>query len=226
MHYLSKGAATTPDDSLERAAVEAYRLQKQQQSQASGYDIITQWQGGIVSLVPTPNHWPGTITPYSSGAIDTLNHYVHILVGGKGAPTKTVMNATLDWLQENRALPKLAEISEDMIEEFDHGLTHGQFDSDALKRLFCLFKQHRHTFVGSPCYPESIVSILEAIPDCDSNWSFKTTGAGGEDALILLGPKEILPGVLEHLHPFGWELSPFQFSSVGSQIDFSHEVNL
>src|SRR5690606_638539 len=71
----------------------------------------------------------------------------------------------------------------------------------------------RRVFRGSPHEPRELLSALEALPGIDETWSIKTTGAGGEDALLLFGDDEAVKPALRVLHARGWEALPVAFAS-------------
>ena len=76
----------------------AYSRQLVDQGSASGYDIITQLFGGLVVMTKSKDKWPEKA--FSLEAVD-FNDWIHVIVGGKGAPTGSQMGSTSTWLKEN-----------------------------------------------------------------------------------------------------------------------------
>lgn len=163
----------------------AYSIQKVLQNSASGYDILTQWLGGLVRMKPD-KEWPGlwhreTVLP------STLHSFIHPYAGGKGAPTSLVMNATLAWLAEGERKKQLLDLSSQLTKSFTKFLI--KLSAENFSDLLLKNYQHRLFFSSAPHFPHNIVNELEKLPACDKKWTFKTSGAGGEDAIILIGSK-------------------------------------
>ncbi len=213
-NYLSNPSQADP---LLDAQALAYDLQKSHQKNASGYDILTQHHGGLIRYQPNSRQWPGKVTKIKCSDNIYLNDEVHILVGGKGAPTKKVMNDTLLWLQESKRFEALQKASEQLIERFQKVL-----ESDCIKGiakdLTPYVKQQRRCLEDSPHYPSQVAQTLMRIEGCDKTWSYKTTGAGGEDALLIFANRDVLDLILKGLSREGWHLSPYGFSNKGSEI--------
>ncbi|MBC62360.1 MAG: hypothetical protein CMP11_07880, partial [Zetaproteobacteria bacterium] len=81
------------------AAKSAFLDQKFLQSNASGYDIITQLHGGVIVTSPLQEAWPGKINKLSVNE-NRVRNFLHIYLGGKGSQTKKVLNDTHQWLKD------------------------------------------------------------------------------------------------------------------------------
>ena len=71
----------------------------------------------------------------------------------------------------------------------------------------------------SPVFPRSVSQILGPLRGLGKTWSFKTSGAGGEDALILFGPEEAVEQPGEMLRSKGWKKLQAQFPADGIQLE-------
>ena len=60
--------------------------------------------------------------------------------------------------------------------------------------------------------------MLESLDGFESDWTFKTTGAGGEDAILLFGKKHIIDAVVERVEALGWRLFDGSFSELGAHL--------
>jgi mevalonate kinase len=183
----------------------AFQDQKRFQTLASGYDIITQALGGLVCVSFSDLAWPSTCFKASSPHLEKVKIYV----GGKGAPTKPTAISTAKWLNQNVKKEDLLEKSEDLVEAW--------FDSNIVN-LLKKIELHRELFKESPSFPASLEMALSPFQD-RSRWTWKTTGAGGEDAILLIGdpPKE----AVQSLNQLGWYPSKYQFSEFGLSYDHS-----
>jgi hypothetical protein len=62
----------------------------------------------------------------------------------------------------------------------------------------------RTFFLQSPFFPSHIFQDLLTLPGLDSTWSIKTSGAGGEDALLVFGLDSEIASVSTCLIAKGW----------------------
>lgn len=217
---LKRGEPSRSVAELWPAAREALRLQRNAQKQASGYDIATQLVGGLALFTPSPeiDEWPASCStlPDKRG-LEALNALVHVYVGGRGAPTGRVTTETLAWLGERGLLHRVHAATEDLIEDFHRALAEPE-DPRRLAALARAVQAHRRIFGASPHFPAALAAALEALPDEGRSWSFKTTGAGGEDALLLIGPEVETQPAATLLEAAGWRRLPTPFTAVGTAI--------
>lgn len=215
------------------AARHAWILQRDSQALASGYDLATQLTGGLVTFRnpsaqrpllagPTendPDQWPIEITRHTR-LLEPARELAHPFVGGRGAPTGKVTGETLVWLDQTGRLEALMQASEELIDAFYAALSE-RFDASAQAYLIAAAREHRSLFVGAPHYPEAIVAALAQLPGFDRTWSFKTTGAGGEDAVLLIGEPTCLALATETLYRMGWDRLPARFATDGARVGSS-----
>jgi mevalonate kinase len=216
-----KTLASGQKDTYWEEAQEAYNLQKKSQSQASGYDIVTQYVGGLTMLTPDTNRdvptWPGRVTVFPSSAVAKLNRIVHVFVGGKGAPTTTTIKSTLSWLKEKDLLGELNSASENLIAAFQAALQ----DNDGDEKLSTLIKAvcaHRSIFADAPSFPKSLLIALKQVDGFGKDFSFKTTGAGGEDSVLLIGLQKHIEDACKVLAKQGWSKIDSPFSESGIEV--------
>ncbi len=77
---------------------------------------------------------------------------------------------------------------------------------------------HRQLFTGAPHFPQALAVALSEVDGCDLTWSFKTTGAGGEDALLLVGLEADLRAPAAVLKTLGWRRLRAGFESAGARV--------
>jgi mevalonate kinase len=204
------------------AAINAFKLQKAAQKNASGYDIATQLQGGLVFFTPplasAEPSWPNGLKNGTTSQQRSLNDLIHIYVGGSGAPTGIVMSDTIAWLDSEARWPMVQDLSVGLVEAFAVALHRGIDDEDALIHLYQAVQKSRQAFTASPHFPHSLAAKLEDVPGCDKSWSFKTTGAGGEDAVLLIGTHEALRAAKELMAAQGWGPLEAAFEQAGTRI--------
>jgi mevalonate kinase len=215
-HILKHGPDTSRPGQIPLAAAEAaYQLQSEGQGIASGYDIATQLVGGLVEFNYefNNNRWTPHWFRHDLGHIAEI---VHVFVGGKGAPTSQTTMTTAAWLEGVNRLEKLIETSENLIDCFNVAI-HWP-DRRHLQRLVQSCGAMRQIFVGSPHFPAEAAETLQTIAGCDQQWSWKTTGAGGEDAIILVGRTADIATATQRLWDLGWHRLDAQFAETGARI--------
>ena len=200
------------------AAERGYRLQKDDQSFASGYDFATQLLGGAVIMHPTlDEHWPGSVGRFSH-LLPSIKKYIHPFIGGTGAPTGSVTKDTVAWMDQENKWSELLECSDRLINTMTAFLLLEQEDQDIARDLFTALKEHRRFFAASPHFPMSLAGALQNATGCDTSWSFKTSGAGGEDAILLFGRDEDITAAASILADNSWAPLPHRFSDQGAEI--------
>lgn len=196
-------------------AKKAYGDQLEYQSKASGYDLITQKVGSLV-LYKRQGPWPESFQKLSP--IEESLKYFHFFVGGSGAPTKKVMKETDLWLIKSGLKQDFYKTTESLTENF-HSFLEGKMSCfDMIPKLM---KKHRQILSQGPHYPDHIEESLSSLAGFDSKWSFKTTGSGGEDALLFFGKVEDLGDVASHLKTFGWKREPWLLDREGLKVSLT-----
>lgn len=197
-------------------ATAAFEQQQQFQKQGSGYDVATQTQGGIVEMRPKAAQWPGMLISHNQ-YITALQDLVHVYVGGRGAPTSATTQSTSQWLKDHHLDTDLFALSEELTTAFLD--LFADTESEArLKTLCQLNKRHREVFRASPHFPIHIAHRLQSIAGCDQTWTFKTTGAGGEDAILLIGWPHSLYAAEQAMREMGWEKLSFKVATDGAVV--------
>lgn len=194
----------------------AWALQSEAQGQASGYDLATQYLGGLVEFQTEylENQWK---PHWFRLPVEHLSDIIHVFVGGSGAPTTTTMQSTGTWLDGGQKVDRLLEVSEVLIDSF---LAFIRFPSKAyFKKLVDSVAAHRGLFGGSPMFPTEIATALAETPGHDGPWTWKPTGAGGEDALLIIGPLESVKPAVTTLYGRGWRRLEADFTEQGIQIE-------
>lgn len=199
----------------------AYSIQRELQNSASGYDILSQWLGGMVRM-KADRQWPGLYHKENLSK-SLLHHFVHPYAGGQGAPTGLVMNATLDWLAVTERQQELLNLSSKMTQSFIKFFSSPC--NENFRNLIDKICQHRKFFAASPHFPHSIASALMQVANCDETWTFKTSGAGGEDAVFLIGPSTEIQAAAQCLankawYPLQYHMCEHGLSSDDSSQDF------
>ncbi len=190
------------------SAQTAWLRQKELQGFASGYDLVTQASGGTVLWSPDYSSWPGSVSKRSS---QWLSQYIHPYVGGRGAPTTQVGGSVRQYLEEQRLWSELMACNENFIRALD---------SERLIDVIHANIAHRSLFEDAPFYPSALRNLLASQANFDRSWSFKTTGAGGEDAILLIGSASEIRTADEVLRNQGWYPLPHSFTDRGSHMSW------
>ena len=181
----------------------AYVDQKSTQGKASGYDIITQCTDGLVkgTIDYDPAKWPGKIENIAAGS--TITNHLSIYVGTTGAPTASLVNKTLEFIESRSLQDKIITASEELIDL----LTSSRFLFKEVRDSIINF---RECFKGSAAYSTRIEHALSSLPGYDELFTWKTTGAGGEDAILVFGPTS--SDLTKALDGLGYKKASFQLS--------------
>lgn len=225
LNYIAKQNNVSELWSDEEVAKQAYLDQKKQQGFASGYDIMTQALGGVLLFRQDELCWPlenNCFTEYK----DWLQNYFHIYVGGKGAPTEKVGGSTLQWLSEHDKKSELSQLMEVLKEEILAAALKSKNDSPFSQLFWSTCRDLRHLFAETSYFPQQIFSGLEEIDGFDCIWTCKTSGAGGEDALLLIGKKSDLFEADRFLRSQGWYSSERKITENGITLRKMREKEL
>ena len=217
MRTLRNGLDSQRASQISAEAVnDAWSMQFEEQGMASGYDIATQYAGGLVefSFQYEENRWR---PHWFKHQLEALPQVVHLFVGGKGAPTTSTMHATSTWLDGGNRIERLIETSENLVDAFLNMIRWPS--NQSLKKLCAAAGAQRLLFAANPMFPVEIAKALADISGLDQTWSWKTTGAGGEDAIMLIGVKDQLTPAIEALAKIGWQPLGVKFGTSGISIE-------
>lgn len=192
----------------------AFTMQKEKQEHASGYDVITQLTGGVVRYDNTGGEWPGKVTPLNPTA--ALPQFVHIFVGGEGAETTSVIRITRAWLQKNDYISRLEHGSAELTAAFSTALLGLNPISE--QRLIKAVAEWRKLFITSPFFPVAVREALADVPGLDRNWSYKTSGAGGADAIIVVGLQPFVDAAIFRLKKINWQRIDYAVEEKGLRL--------
>ena len=190
-----------------RAAREAFALQRAAQGQASGYDLLTQTTGGLVlgragaaAFSPSAESTPWARS-LGSAALARLGGAIELWVGGVGAPTGPTMSRTLAWLEATSRRELLGDANATLVAAFADFAT-GSAPLSAVARA-CHDQQA--VLADAPGMPLALLTATTAaVGQGRSDFAIKTTGAGGEDALLLIGAAASRSLAGAYLHAAGW----------------------
>jgi mevalonate kinase len=214
MRAVSRQERVHSDWEIARWALD---LQRKSQPDASGYDIATQLIGGLLHLefgaIRQEPQWFSRSEKLGDKYVRGLHDKVHFFVGGHGAPTGPVMKNTLAWINQLDLHQEIFNCSERLVTAFEGALPCDRSADDRV--LFEEMGKFRRIFASSPDFPRRIAEQISACKDCDKTWSFKTTGAGGEDALLLAGKKADLREAFAVLKLNGWYPMPYEYTNQG-----------
>lgn len=201
------------------AAKIAFLHQKADQEYASGYDIVTQVFGGLVSFKHESedlNFWPNYAERHGTLANHPLDQFIHLFVSDKGAPTKSTMKDSIMYLDKHHLWDALKGAHQSLYTVLlDSYKTLTPLSLSTQKCIFSLCEDHRKIFKNAPSFPTALDEALSTIKDIHQDWHYKTSGAGGEDAIIVFGSEEHLTNVRQTLNHLGWSLMPYKFGSRG-----------
>ncbi|MBM4252976.1 MAG: hypothetical protein FJ146_13470 [Deltaproteobacteria bacterium] len=220
--------APLAEDELGAVARTALQLQRTAQQQASGYDIATQWMGGIVVSQTSAdiNTWPLALQRLGEGATVRLANFTHVLVGGRGAPTGSAIGTTSRWLRDGGK----GEARSDQLDQINTAINEalwamlGADSALDLHQLTCFkdlvtaTRNHRRLFAGAPGFPSALFAQASQVLGWEERWAMKTTGAGGEDAVLIFGSSDDAAKVAAAVAPLGWHLLPSSFGAQGLRI--------
>jgi mevalonate kinase len=203
-------------EDVNKITYHAFKLQKNYQKHASGYDVLNQSLGGAIVSSPLKNkQWPGNWKAISLK--NNFLNYLHVCVGKKGSATRKTIKQSINIYKK---LINFCTVSEILIDDFVSFLKEPE-SKNILLKLFSSMRNHRELIKQLPSYPKEILAELEYLPGLDSKWSFKPTGAGGLDAILLIGSKDNISAPLKLLEQKRWQLYPIQIDNTGIKIHSS-----
>jgi mevalonate kinase len=199
-------------------ATMSFLEQKNFQKKASGYDIATQAVGGVVQFHPeSPEILDRKSVEKLNVAPEKLASIVQPMVGPEGSSTGALVLETLQWLEKENRFTELDRRNRNLIDAFYTYFSK----SDNLDELILSTSQQRKFFRRAPNFPEWMAEALN-VEGIDKSWSYKLTGAGGEDAVLIVGTADLRrPGEAFFLDR-GWKKLPYQFTSNGLSLE---EIN-
>lgn len=201
----------------------SHRIQREFQSKASGYDIATQFRGGIIEFRNKPDQDLEENSLEKIGVdAGKLNEFIHPVVGTKGAPTKNLLGKTLSWIDAQGLWSEIIDENKQLIESFKNHFASGSVQS--LANLIFHIKMHRRIFEKSPYFPDWLRE-LNSLKNVDKTWSYKLTGAGGEDAILLFGKRDDIKPALQFFYSKGWDEPRFIFAEEGMIVDHQESGN-
>ena len=242
---MSQPKALTPNSREWDMVRFAYRLQKRSQKRASGYDFATQFLGGLVEMSPTSRPkahllatanpqlddeeaairaWPGNVASLDDGlpgVYEKLSESLLILVGGDGAPTAQQMKDVLTTLDTEEKIQALLGVSESL---HDAWLDWFRNKPGSWEHLLAAIGEQRRFFETSRNFPGQFAEAIGALPGMDEVWSYKTTGAGGEDAIIVMAPPILHSDILTAVSKAGWRRAAFRIGPEPTTVSLSQRT--
>ena len=203
----------------------AYNIQKKYQGHSSGYDMVTQMYGGVIEYRCLDNKEESDrvgsrfyeIKPATVG-ID-MNKYIHIFTSSIGSNTSSLIKKTLPFLLDKKK-NEFMKISNDLSMKMLSFLNSSKDDMDLnITRLFDLIEKQQNFFYDMDDYP-NVIKILKNHPLYKKDFIVKTTGAGGSDAILLIGDRDKIENSFSILEQNGWKKMIDPFSKKGVYCEY------
>lgn len=184
-----------------------FNWQRENQKRASGYDFLTEVVGGFVAFESGIVH-KKDIWLYEFNHINTVydkNKYFRLYVGGKGAPTTSTTNRTYAQLKEKNLFISLKKINDKITNETTKFINNYEIKiNNFLYIIKDTFKEHLNIISETDGkLPEKWVSHIISLEGFEKSFNFKSTGAGGEDALLFIGDFDSVPNLDSDLKKIG-----------------------
>ena len=184
---------------LNDCAPVAIQVQKSLQGHASGYDILTQFHGGLVLIQG----------PRARGEAEVLRRYIkpypeiYPFAGGQGSATGPLIQETLKHFEADASFKKdflasSSQLVEALLKHWKDG------NASTRSQVFSINRDHRELSLSVLQAPSALVRSLKSLKGCDRDWTFKTTGAGGEDSLLFFGEEAKLQEAFELMKAESW----------------------
>jgi len=185
------GIRSTSLESYLKDGLIGFGWQKENQKRASGYDFLTQAVGGFVIIDSDSNKNPDNWI-YSYDKINNnqeKNKHIRLYVGGYGSPTATTTNKTYSQLTSSIKLNDLKRANNaitDLVEAF---IMNGNCGiNNLLSNIKDPFEEHYEIMSKTDGrLPDDWVDCIKKIDGYRTFFNFKSTGAGGEDAILFIG---------------------------------------
>ena len=200
-----------------KLAEDAWQLQRRDQSIASGYDVACQLQGGAQLFQLTDGQWPPVMS-----ALDVTPqnwaHWFHLVYNDVGAPTGPLVRSQSEWFAARTLESAWRQLHDQLADTLSH-LARG--DREMLPQALELMAEHRKILESSPANCDEASPILDALPGLNEDWGYKTTGAGGPDALLLVGEPTAVSPAIRSLLDAGWKRLAFTLDTSGATCEWN-----
>lgn len=191
----SNNTLTIAPATLKLACDLARQAQLAFQGHSSGYDVLTQGFGGMLSYRSLANEPTWKYVLDRKDLTQKNIPWLHFAGNKTGAPTKAYVQTGQRFLQE---CPEVRQELTEANQRLQAAILAQLVDQNqALDKLIAAMESQRLCMERMPVYPKFLGQQLSSLPGCGKHWSFKTTGAGGEDLLLFVAE----PRVWEHLQP-------------------------
>lgn len=192
----------------------SYMIQKGYQGQASGYDVITQYHGGILEyqlIGLKDGDLKDQANFYRIEEIQDrvgINNFIHIFSSDASDSTKSTLNYTLNYLKkEKKIFDNLVQKSLALHEELKVFIQTACKDSglidQRLKKIFYLVDKQQSFFSDLKLYPD-IIRRIKKLDGYLDKFCIKTSGAGGKDAFVVFGKIQDIDYLESFMKQEGW----------------------
>ena len=123
------------------------------------------------------------------------------------------MTGTAAWLEASGVKSHFFDLSEKLSASFLGFLKEG--NRSQRKALISSMSKQRKLMSESPFFPIDIERVLMTLPGFDETWSYKTTGSGGEDALLFFGSLQDIAIAEKALSQFFWSRDNWEIERKG-----------
>ncbi|MFK7824013.1 MAG: mevalonate kinase [Oligoflexales bacterium] len=204
----------TQQTELWECAQIAWENQVDHQGFASGYDIACQLQGGLMSFAFKADQWPASISSFQA---ESLPNFIQVYSGGKGAPTKGVGGKTLTWIEQNQLKNEIIALMNAARKGFLQALV--QESESSMSAAIAQIARLRQFLLSGPCFPRYLEDALKTCKGFDEKFTYKTTGAGGEDAIVVFGFPSETREAHDKLASLGWHALDVNFPCHGAILE-------
>ncbi len=119
------------------------------------------------------------------------------------------------YIEEHKLRETLLEKSAQLTRSLIYFLETESGFEDLLKAV----EEHSSFMSEFPQYPKLLTEKIRRLKNYGKTWTFKTTGAGGEDSLLFIGKDEDLKEAKEFMQEQGWYALPTSCSSKGMMLE-------
>lgn len=199
-HWVVVGEGLRLDEAFHEDTVRrAYLTQKHAQGVGSGYDVLTQSVTGWVWMQLDFDHWPGQFKRCPG-----ICHagQLQLFTGGAGTETSGQTKQVMQSVQQYGLLPALRRAQSRWIRLL--------LQPYASEEEVCAQMGACRRVLEGTAYLDHALLKLQTMSGCDQYWSFKPTGAGGLDALLVFAPAQMSCEAREFLASLGYTPSGLQ----------------
>ena len=210
---------------LETIVVKAFDLHNKWQKQSSGYDILSQAQGGLIEgqgIYQEEKFYPRKFQKFESKYLKNIADFFLFAGTGRGSDTKKALKQNTLLFKNKSTKDELRKACSENVTSYKNLILDPGSNS---YESACYITKEKRQFLGQlNNSPRELITSIARLRGRDKSWSFKGTGAGGEDLFLFVCEVDFKEKLSRDLENIGLKIFSYQCSELGLEPEyFDHE---